>query len=565
MTRIQLDHPTRRCSRVPADAAIRSPLSAPSSLLMLLAVLWSLALPVSARSIAAAAGPASPASDPPTDRAGRKSDQPGKARAGKQDSHKKDSKPAHGESAEGGKSAEEGKSAGDSKPPEGTVLVQRGPFRIEVTVKGYFEPERAEEVRLQPKAWGTFKVAEVVPHGARVEEGEVILRFDTEKLERQIEELRRQVHGSELKLAKMRIDREQHAARRRLDREALERSVRQTLHQWEQFQKTGRAMAEEGARRSLESSRYQLEYALEELKQLKKMYEADELTEETEEIVLKRTARAAESEKWYLRRAEVSTAERLDFEIPHQTAELKAAAERARLDEERHERVAPLEEEEFELSLAREEREHEKLVEQLERHEHDLESMTVRAPFAGIVYYGELHRGRSGDAMATAARLRPGATVTLGTTLLTVVADRPLRMRADLAEKDLYRIRRAQRCRITATAFPEAAIAGTVAEFDTVPLKPGLFDLVIRVESIPEGVPIMPGMACQGRITAYHNATALTVPASAVREEDGEWTVERLGNDGRFERRTVQIGRRTKEKVEIVDGLRAGDRVKQTR
>ena len=458
--------------------------------------------------------------------------------------------------------AEKGTSKGSSIE---TVTVARGPFRIDVSVKGYFEPEESFAFRLQPKVWSSFKIADVVPHGAAVKRGEVVLRFDSEQLEKQIEELERKLESSERGLAKMRVERDQSEERVRLSREAVERATENTLHQWETFQKTGHAMAKESAERMLQGARYQLEYAMEELKQLKKMYEADELTEETEEIVLKRTKRAVDSAQWYLKRAELDAVDRLEFTIPRTAAELESAARLAELDRERRERLREIEDEERRLAWEEMERSHRKLEEQLEKHRHDLELMTVRSPLDGVAYYGGLSRGRSGDSVTTAARLRPGATASPGSTLLTIVAARPLRVQADLAEKDLYLVRRHQRCRITATAFPFDAIGGTVVDIDQIPLKPGQFGVTIRVEEIPETAPVMPGMACQAKITAYSKDQAITVPASAVREEEGRWTVEIRGADGKFTSRDVTIGRRTDKKVEVLDGLKPGDKIKKSR
>ena len=53
-------------------------------------------------------------------------------------------------------------------------------------------------------------------------------------------------------------------------------------------------LTKRSAANSLKSSEQTLEYQLEELKQLEKMYKEDDLTEETEEIVLKRQRDAVE-------------------------------------------------------------------------------------------------------------------------------------------------------------------------------------------------------------------------------------------------------------------------------
>ena len=70
--------------------------------------------------------------------------------------------------------------------------------------------------------------------------------------------------------------------------EAAKRSHRVANEDFTYFDKTNRVQREKSARFNLKSAEQRLENALEELKQLEKMYKADDLTEETEEIILKR-------------------------------------------------------------------------------------------------------------------------------------------------------------------------------------------------------------------------------------------------------------------------------------
>ena len=58
---------------------------------------------------------------------------------------------------------------------------------------------------------------------------------------------------------------------------------------------------------SLKSSEQYLAYAAEELNQLKKMYEADDLTEETEEIILQRAQYQYERAKFSMKQLKLET------------------------------------------------------------------------------------------------------------------------------------------------------------------------------------------------------------------------------------------------------------------
>ena len=70
--------------------------------------------------------------------------------------------------------------------------------------------------------------------------------------------------------------------------------------------------------------------------------------------------------------------------------------------------------------------------------------------------------------------------------------------------------------------------------------------------------------AARVTLVAYENKEALTVPPKALKTDDSDAKkqyVNVLDKDGKSQRRNVTVGRRTATKVEILDGLAAGDEV----
>ena len=93
--------------------------------------------------------------------------------------------------------------------------------------------------------------------------------------------------------------------------------------------------------RSVISARNRLEYQAEELKQLEQMYAADDLTEETEEIILKRTRDAVESARYSLEMVLDSQRKGLEFDVPRNQEQLEQAVARSVLALEEARRTAP--------------------------------------------------------------------------------------------------------------------------------------------------------------------------------------------------------------------------------
>ena len=69
------------------------------------------------------------------------------------------------------------------------------------------------------------------------------------------------------------------------------------------------------------------------------------------------------------------------------------------------------------------------------------------------------------------------------------------------------------------------------------------------------------GMFAQGALTLSHVDNALTVPASAVREEIGQTFVYAI-QDGVVKRKNVKVGAPDAAgRVQVLDGLAAGERI----
>ena len=77
--------------------------------------------------------------------------------------------------------------AGGGKPA--TAKVEKGPFRVDVTLRGVFEAKRVAEVSVRPKNWSTPLVVDrVIELGTPVKKGDVLVEFDRERIDRAIKD-----------------------------------------------------------------------------------------------------------------------------------------------------------------------------------------------------------------------------------------------------------------------------------------------------------------------------------------------------------------------------------------
>ena len=124
---------------------------------------------------------------------------------------------------------------------------------------------------------------------------------------------------SELSLALARAELKSLEKMAPLEMAAAQRAKQTAEEDLKRFLERQRPFERKSARFSLKSSEHNLEYRTEELKQLEKMYKADDLTEETEEIILKRARNDVDQAKFGLELAKSRATETLGrISLPRQ-------------------------------------------------------------------------------------------------------------------------------------------------------------------------------------------------------------------------------------------------------
>jgi cobalt-zinc-cadmium efflux system membrane fusion protein len=130
---------------------------------------------------------------------------------------------------------------------------------------------------------------------------------------------------------------------------------------------------------------------------------------------------------------------------------------------------------------------------------------------------------------------------------------------ANVFEKDLPRVRPGQEVKLKVTAFPESTFSGKVILINSV-LDPETRTVKVRTEVANPDGRLKPDMFANVQIITDVNRAAISIPQSAVLNDEGKTIVFVADGDG-YKKRQVQAGIRNNDRVEIVDGLSAGDKV----
>jgi HlyD family secretion protein len=171
-----------------------------------------------------------------------------------------------------------------------------------------------------------------------------------------------------------------------------------------------------------------------------------------------------------------------------------------------------------------------------------LDSLTVRAPVAGRL---------------TDMDIKVGEIRNRGQRLGQIVADTGFKLQAQIDEYYLDRVRAGQTGVVT---IENRDVAVRVTRVDP-QVKNATFQVDLAFDgAMPRG--LLPGQALEGRLTLGGDRPALVLPSGGFLERTGgDWAMVASADGGHADRRRIKIGRRSAEQVEVLAGLKAGERV----
>lgn len=169
----------------------------------------------------------------------------------------------------------------------------------------------------------------------------------------------------------------------------------------------------------------------------------------------------------------------------------------------------------------------------------------IRSPISGVV---------------TDRPLYPGEMATAGTPLLTVMDLSHVIAKAHIPQAEAALLKVGDKAGVSAPGL-EDPIPGKVSVVSPA-LDPNSTTVEVWVDARNPHQALKPGTSVSISMLAQTIPDALTVPAAAVlTEPDGTTSVMVVGDDGRAHQRDVKTGVRQENQIQILSGLKAGERV----
>ena len=182
----------------------------------------------------------------------------------------------------------------------------------------------------------------------------------------------------------------------------------------------------------------------------------------------------------------------------------------------------------------------------LQEAQEKLEKATLLAPFDGVV---------------ALVKVEAEDMVSAGTPVIQLVDTSQVEVEATVDEIDVAQLKPGQPAIITLDALPGAKLRGRVTFVSPVAtMQAGVVTYPVKLE-IEGGVEgLRQGMTAVADIVVERRENVLWVPSRAIQTIRGQSVVQVLV-DGKIEERTVQVGLSDEWRMEIVEGLREGERV----
>lgn len=439
----------------------------------------------------------------------------------------------------------------------GELTLEAKPFTVSHNLKATALPESVVPIRLDAKNWTAFEIVSIADHGSAIKKGEPLIIFKTDAVDRKITDAKQALATAELNLAQAELDLATLEKTVPEQLERMERGAKVAAEELAYFQETRRKSSEETADKDLKRREQMLASYQEELKQLLKMYEADDITEETEEIILQKQRDGVEYAEFLLRMEMLNHKRTHAVALPRELIALTEKRDDTALQLSKAKQDLPRSLEVKKLEVAKLKTALQRQREELSDLEHDRKLFEIKAPADGLFYHGTIENGTwvTGDIVKV---LVPKGVLPVGKNVASFIPTASkLVLETFASQADAQALEKGAQGFAMLAGKDDVLIPVTLSKTSQIPNPQGSYPTTFTAEW-PKSLTPVAGQSLDVKIISYSNEKAIAVPTKAMELGAKGWTIEVKLADGKTERRVVTRGKSNSEQTEITAGAEAG-------
>jgi hypothetical protein len=445
-----------------------------------------------------------------------------------------------------------------------TTKPEKKDFRITLSLVGFFEDPDSIPYVIETDSWMELKVITPPLHGSLVSKNKNLLTLDLDKINTRLRDMKHELSILNLNQQILVNELKRDDEIQKIEISEINRNEKFSQKNFNHFKEVDLPHEKKSA--NFEFKRYEenLSYMLEELNQLKKMYESDDLTEETEEIIITRTQNDVNRARFALDGAKIRRDKRLSLEIPKMESEKLDAFQKEKLSFKTSKIIKPLEMRKKRLEIEKIQVNKNRLILEIREIEKDLDKMKSPSPIDGTIFIGKFDRGQWSGTKPFEQKLKKGGVLKPHEEFLTICPLKRIQARINLPEKHFHEVTKIKEGKLTATIYPDLDLECKIRKISKFPISPNIFDLILDV-NLPKGTAApVPGNSCSLEIVTYENKNALSLPASSVFKEDHDPELRYvyiLAPNNKPIKRRVKVGKTSGSNIEILSGLKKSQSV----
>ena len=445
-----------------------------------------------------------------------------------------------------------------------THTIKAEDISLKLELSGKFDTSEKTPIIIKPKKWKTYELANSVGHAEKVSQGDLLLEFDPQDYREAVKDSKLAIIQKELSLKQATAEYEVFKKIFPMDEAAKKDQLAYLIQDRQYATEVLEPLQAESLEFRLRSAKNSLSYQEEELKQLLKMYKEDDLTEETEEIILKRTKDSVERAKFSYKLTEQQVEHDKKVSVPRKKIADEVAFIKQKLALQTEINLLPIKKLTKEIEI-------DKLIEDLQeaRKSHDElvedeQWLNIKSPIDGYVYYGDLIDGKLETAAAIKKLMVPFGAIPVRKVVLTLFSGNAQLVVAEVEEADFKKLRKGTKATISPKFDSNLKLNGKVKTVSNLPNAAGKYNLVIELEKPDEMTTVYPAMNCSVTIKYYNKKNAIMVPKETIFTENGEKFIYKIVGKKTVKTK-VTTGKTNAGKVEILTGAVDGDVISSTK